>query len=185
MINHDKYHFLPVIFLCLSIFFIFSAIGMIRDSIPLKPQNRAMLDTVAKLKKELVILNKFSSQPAVSIGESYQALQQEVKRYSSLHDMKYTVKLHRQADYSSADNYIARSQIPGVKKLDVDITLRTAVDHWQMASLLESLFRKFPLEFSAALTADPFKKKRSGPLVMYLTDEQEGVLECAVTLYGI
>lgn len=182
MIERDKFYFFPVILLGLAGFFIISGIKAYQFNSEIKPQNRQTSYSVAKLKKELLSLEKFPSQPGVPLSETYRSLKELLRHQAKLYNIRYLVKAHKQKDYSLIGDYFNKSEIPGVSKVDLDIVLKSKGDYWQMASILWQMFRYFPLEFNYKISSG-FKK--TGPLTMAISKDNEAVLECLVTLYGI
>lgn len=183
MLVRDRYYILPLILLVLTAFFLFNGIKTYQASGQIKPQNKQVYDNVAKLKKEIISLQRFESQPGVPLTESYQALKNTVSQYALLHGLDYTVRVFNQKDYSLATDYISKSHIPGINKLDVVIKLGAKENYWQLADLIWELFKIYPLEFNYRLSASA--DRQSGPWLISFSAEGLAKSEGVVTLYGI
>jgi hypothetical protein len=117
--------------------------------------------------------------------ENWQKLKEYVYRYAALRDMESAVKINRQKDYDSADQYVQVSDIPGVKKLEGKISVKTQKNSWQLAAMVKELFQRFPVALNPVVFINQGEKTKESPLTIYQNQDGSTVLECVITLYGV
>jgi len=160
--------------------------AQIKNANMLKKRDAAQLESkTALLKKELAGLEKYPGEPTKPVLENWQRLKDYVGRYSALREMESMVKINRQKDYDCADKYVQAADIPGVKKLEVKIFVKTQKNSWQLAALLKELFQRFPVALNPVVFINKGPKSEESPLTIYQNQDGSTALECVITLYGV
>ena len=158
---------------------IFLMLGtQIKNANVLKKSNAAQLERkTALLKKELKALERYPGEPTKPVLDNWQMLKNYVERYSALREMESTVKINRQKDYDSSDKYVQSSDIPGVKKLEVKISVKTQKNNWQLAALVKELFQHFPVALNPVVSVNQGQKTEESPLTIYQIQDGSTTLE--------
>ena len=166
---------------------IFLMLGtQIKNENALKQNEAARLARkTAGLKKELATLQQYSGEPTKPVLDNWQTLRNYVNNYASSREMESAVKVNRQKDYDPADKYVQASDIPGVKKLEVRVYVKTQKNNWQLAALVKELFQRFPVALNPVVYVNQGQKTEESPLTIYQIQDGSTVLEGVITLYGV
>ena len=180
MSKQDKLKILPLVIYCAAAGLFIAGVKVYQENARLKPQNILAGNAIAKIKKEMVFLERFPTREPVPLEENFRRLKVFAKRCAGFYNINYSVRVVSQTDHSRINDYMREAGMPGIKQLDLAMELGSRQDPWRTVQVLRLLFHEFPLELAAGLTGP-------GKSAFILTSDAAGQikLECRLTLYGI